>query len=252
MCWMSIHVSDLSRDLKSASSLIYIPPALKPFYADNNGNFHTSVSARNLSVFGYTYQELQSGNPGDVRAAINTLYGDTGSTSTKRSVSGLGALKGFNVTNPPSPSEDDTTQLPREYLVNVSADKLGQNGSYFIRIFLGEFTPNSQDWSRDPNLVGTHSIFSKTMAADTPRAQMPITGVVPLTKSLERAYQLGKIDGLTENIVVPYLTPNLHWRAQNVSAFTNGIKKHEKLTSIFSPTVPRSPANRYQSSRSLS
>jgi tyrosinase len=46
---------------------------------------------------------------------------------------------------------------------------------------------------------------------------VPITGVVPLTRSLRMAYQQGRVSGLTEDIVVPYLKQNLHWRAQKVS-----------------------------------
>jgi tyrosinase len=171
-----------------------------------------------LTVFGYTYSELQSGNPGDVRAAINTLYGDSGSPSTKRSLwSPSSNEKIHNQKKSSQPSSNDTNKSLREYLVNISADKMARNGSYSVRIFLGNFTSDSYAWGRDPNLVGTHSIFSKQAPADAPPNSIPITGVVTLNRSLRKAYLAGKISGLTEDIVEPYLKQNLHWRVQKVS-----------------------------------
>jgi tyrosinase len=199
--------------------------ALKPFYADTNGNFHTSVSVRDSTVFGYTYPELQSGNPEDVVAAVNTLYGDFGTPSTKRSLWGPGnRWKANDQNKAANPSSNDTDTAPREYLVNIKADKMAQNGSYSVRIFLGNFTPDSQAWSRDANLVGTHSVFSKQAPANAPRSPMPVTGVVTLNKSLQRSYLAGNISALSEDIVVPYLKQNLHWKVQKVSPHHHSIR----------------------------
>jgi tyrosinase len=187
---------------------------LKPFYADYNGNFHTSDSVRNLTVFGYTYPELNSGDPGDVRVAINSLYGDPQSELTKRWQSGPGASKkGYRQSKSAQTDPSGEKKYLREYLINIKTDRAAQNNSYTIRFFMGDFAPESQAWSKDPNLIGTQGIFYKQGFSIEP---MLVTGVVPLTKSLRKAYHEAKFTSFSEDSVVAYLKQNLHWRIQRV------------------------------------
>jgi tyrosinase len=183
---------------------------LKPFYADTNGNFHTSDSVRDHTRFGYTYSELVSGNPDDIRTAINQLYGGSTAPVSKRSLIGI-------VDDATSYVSDVASYFPsRDYIANIKADKYGKHGSYFIHVFLGEPSDDPSTWSTDPNLVGTHAIFSTTDGESSSQPPVPVTGAMPLTDALKRFHLDGKLASLAEAIIVPFLTRNLHWRAQEV------------------------------------
>jgi tyrosinase len=180
---------------------------LKPFFADESGTFHTSNSVRDWAAFGYTYPEITSGDPAAVRASINVLYGDQNHQLVKRST-----YPGDKA--PANATESD--QNPRDYVANIRASKTAQGESYTIRIFLGDFTSDPNGWSSDPNLVGTHGVFAKKMSLGG--EPVPVSGAIMLRKKLRADFEKGKISGLTEDVVVPYLTQNLHWRVQKVSS----------------------------------
>jgi tyrosinase len=191
-----------------AGSVQDVNSPLKPFYADTQGNFHTSASVRDLTTLGYTYPELTSGDPADVRSAINVLYGDAeAKQNQKRSF--LRYLYKARPTN-------GTDAAPnRQYIANIRADKVGQDTSYAVRIFLGDFTADPQGWAKDPNLVGTHSVFAKQMAKGA--YPVPVSGAVMLNKRLQKLCDEKKISALTQDVVRLYLKQNLHWRVQRVS-----------------------------------
>lgn len=180
---------------------------LKPFHSDTNGNFHTSASVRNLTTFGYTYTDMASGNPADVRSAINRLYGDLTETANRKRYVDSSKVAHKNIT--------ELATDPRVYIVNIKANKGTEHGSYLVRIFLGDFTPDPMGWGRDPNLVGTHTVFSKQMSQGI--APISVSGVVMLNKALEKAHAAGDLHSLSPEVVAPYLRKNLHWRIEKVS-----------------------------------
>jgi tyrosinase len=189
---------------------------LKPFYADTNGNFHTSDSVRDHTKFGYTYSELVSGSPDDIRSAVNQLYGGSTAPVSKRSLIGITQ----NVTS--SYGNDIMSYLPsREYIANIKADKYGTYGSYYIHIFLGEPSDDPTCWSTDPNLIGTHAIFSTSAGEESSQPPVPVTGAMPLTDALKKHHINGQLVSLAEAVIVPYLTANLQWRAQQVYILLN-------------------------------
>ncbi|KAE9962907.1 hypothetical protein BLS_009904 [Venturia inaequalis] len=182
--------------------------ALKPFYADTNGNFHTSDSIRDHTKFGYTYSELTSGKRDDIVASINQLYGGSTAPTDKRKRSLIGDITS-------TLGSDVGSLLPsREYVTNIQADKYGKFGSYSIHVFLGEPSSDPASWSTDPNLVGTHVIFSTAADDQSGQATVPVTGAMPLTDALTKHHLGGKLTSLAEAIVVPYLTAHLVWKAQ--------------------------------------
>lgn len=192
--------------------------ALKPFYADTNGNFHTSDSVRDHTKFGYTYSELTSGNRDDLVASINQLYGGSTAPVSKRSLIGIAkniTQTAANVTS--SYGSDVSSYFPsREYVANIKADKYGKFGSYFVHVFLGEPSSDSSCWSTDPNLIGTHAIFSTAADEENSQPAVPVTGAMPLTDALKKHHLGGQLTSLAEAVVVPYLTANLVWKAQKV------------------------------------
>lgn len=181
---------------------------LKPFYADTNGNFHTSDSVRDHTTFGYTYSELTSGNPDDIRVSVNQLYGGSTAPVSKRSLVNI--------------ADDVASYFPsREYIANIKADKYGTYGSYYIHIFLGEPSDDPTCWSTDPNLIGTHAIFSTSAGEESSQPPVPVTGAMPLTDALKKHHINGQLVSLAEAVIVPYLTANLQWRAQQVYILLN-------------------------------
>lgn len=194
--------------------------ALKPFYSDTNGNFHTSDSIRDHTKFGYTYSELTSGKRDDIVASINQLYGGTTAPAAKRKRSLVDDITS-------TLGSDLESYLPsREYVTNIQADKYGKFGSYFIHVFLGEPSSDPASWSTDPNLVGTHAIFSTAADETSGQAAIPVTGSMPLTDALSKHHLGGKLASLAEAIIVPYLTTNLIWKAQKVYSHPYPTHQH--------------------------
>jgi tyrosinase len=196
--------------LKSLSTNfpITLYAALKPFFTDTNGTYFTPATARDWTKFGYTYPETAANDPTVVRRAVNSLYSNQSTPSNRSMRKRASTLHHY-----------ESTENPRDYIVNVRADKTGAEMSYSVRIFIGNFTSDPLGWENDNNLVGTHSVFAKSMGT-VPPGTLLTSGVVLLKKRLMQDFRNRKLGGLTEEYVVPYLTKNMHWRIQKVSCAT--------------------------------
>jgi tyrosinase len=200
------------RIIFSAHSLC---PALKPFYADPNGNFWTSAQVRNLTVFGYTYPELANNDQAGVRAAINALYAPNNAQLKTRSLgSGSSGQVGKRASLPPSNSSyglDHTF-----YQLNIRAPKNGLASSFFIDFFLdGPASNDSSTWPNEPNLLGSFAVISMQTRQNAPN--ITITGVVPLNARLQELCQEGRLADLGEDKVNSLLAGHLAWRIRLVS-----------------------------------
>ncbi|QDS78173.1 hypothetical protein FKW77_005300 [Venturia effusa] len=215
----------------NADDILGSSDALKPFYADTNGNFHTSDSVRDHTRFGYTYSELTSGNRDDIVASINQLYGGSTAPVAKRSLVGIAKGMAQRTANVTSYNGSDVASYSssREYVANFKANKYGRFGSYFIHVFLGKPSSDPSCWGTDPNLVGTHAIFSSAPSEANSQAAVPVTGAMPLNDKLEQAHLEGKLTSLAEAVIVPYLTANLVWKAQKIEG---GEIPHKELPDL--------------------
>jgi tyrosinase len=188
--------------------------ALKPFYSDSNGNFWTSASVRDLTVFGYTYPELVNNDAAGVRSAINALYAPNNARFEKRSLES--APKGQITSRTEPPPANSSYGLDHTfYQLNIRAPKNGLASSFFIDFFLDG--PKSEDpttWPQDSNLMGSHAIISMKTPQDAPN--ITITGVVPLNPRLQQLCQEGRIADLSEGNVRSLLTGHLVWRVRLV------------------------------------
>lgn len=122
---------------------------------------------------------------------------------------------------PKSDSQVDVVEADgyyKEWITNIRVAKDALQTAFFIHIFLGDFEEDPKSWSFDPNLVGTHTIF-------TPYAQISqldknnpsiTTGTIPLTRALKIAEEKGEIDVNDDKCVEDYLRKNLHWRVTRV------------------------------------
>lgn len=134
---------------------------------------------------------------------------------------GTSYLEGdFQITPGSYPKFDLNAIHRREWLVNLHIENFAVDGSFFIHVFLGDFSPNPTNWTQDVNLVGTHSVFSSAIGKtgcqnclqDKKNNAVVSGGVSLTTKLLEKG-----LPDLEPPTVAPYLKENLHWRVQKVS-----------------------------------
>ncbi|KAI9785255.1 MAG: hypothetical protein M1835_003372, partial [Candelina submexicana] len=202
---------------------------LTPFHSDDTGDFWISDSVRNIKTFGYSYKELADWNftstndfQASVRGFINTLYGNAsppkGPTKRKFKRETDSALQSRE--KPADAKAGDLSKVVssdgkyNEYLANIRVSKDAVGGSFFVHIFLGDFNPDPATWITEPNLVGTHCVFTSIKPVEG--MNITVSGVIPLTTALLDDIQAGCIKSLDTAEVEPYLKQNLHWRVTRV------------------------------------
>ena len=175
----------------------YSSTGLTPFTSTAAGDFWNSESARNLSVWGYTYPEINDWNqtPDELAASVtkqvNALYGSS---------------RGANVRKHARDIPSMTTQ---EWFVNIAVSKFDLNSSFLVLVFLGDAPADSSTWMMAPNLAG--SLFvSVPPYQRTGQAKLMIYGEVALKEALQAA----NLPDSSEAGVIGYLTNNLQWRIQ--------------------------------------
>jgi len=106
-----------------------------------------------------------------------------------------------------------------EWLVDIKAEKHASNGDFVVHVFLGRpQDANPALYILDLNHVAAFSTLGQdrktgcTKCKVDQAARLEVTGQIPLTLALAERYQAGLIDGLTPEVVEPYLAENLHWR----------------------------------------
>lgn len=115
------------------------------------------------------------------------------------------------------PQNDEPTYT--EWIANVRVAQDALPTTFYIYMFLGNFTDDPALWSTDPNLVGTHSVFNSIAAQGDSKKNRITTGTIPLTEAIRRDQAAGKLDIKDEKVVEDYLTKNLYWRVSNVCSF---------------------------------
>ena len=210
---------------------------LAPFHKDTSGTFWTSSSARYTTSFGYTYPETDGATVSSAKAAVNKLYGpSSGKKITKRATQATGTGSSAAATTntplavavaagvaPDAAQAADVATTPkelapgyyREWITNIRVEKMALQSAFFIHIFLGDFSPEPSSWSFEPNLVGSHAVFTPFTNASTALdsgASSIVTGTIPLTRTLQAKADDGKVNLKDCEAVEAYLRKNLHWR----------------------------------------
>ena len=177
---------------------------------------------------GYTYPELQGGSVASVKQALNKLYGSSSGRTIKRrsqvkrmtsSIEALGnsVMRTFG-RSLPSTHEDAASETYTEWIANLRVAQDALVNTFFIYVFLGDFSTDSACWSFDPNLVGMHTVFNSS-PDPTKRHNLIVTGTIPLTKTLRRHAADGKVNLKDEKAVKDYLKAALHWRVTTVCQY---------------------------------
>ncbi|CAG8953591.1 hypothetical protein HYFRA_00010050 [Hymenoscyphus fraxineus] len=208
--WQTLNPSDYVNPETSLMGSYTVPKGqledtntpLSPFRM-MNGQMWNSTGIRYTTDFGYAYPETANGTGVDIRAqavsAVNKLYGP----NPQGTVPGVIA-------------RDTSNGLEyREWIANIRVLKYALDGPFFIHIFLGNFSADPFQWSFEPNLVGTHSIFVKAMNGKEEPCNCNAdwtTGTIPLTAALSKAVEAKSLKSLNPEDVEPYLERNLRYK----------------------------------------
>ncbi|OSS44275.1 hypothetical protein B5807_11081 [Epicoccum nigrum] len=207
---------------------------LHPFHSNKAGDFWTSASVRDHTVFGYTYPELVGLSAQDTLVRrINRLYGDNAQSQFSWKL-------GDPLPRPPPGTEYthnerrairmDSPQkgtIHYNYFANIKVQKSGSEGGYKIFVFAGDTNVadagSSYDataWMRDPSFVGFTGFQSTNGHGDgyagDPNSKGDANGVVAMTSALEDRLRSGLLTSLDEAAVEKYLHKHMTWRITTV------------------------------------
>lgn len=156
---------------------------------------------------------------GAVAGAAQAVAGGLAAAVPGKSSQPAAERQSFEITEDKTHPQDKKHY--NEWLANISVEKYAAKTSFFVYIFLGDFTPDPKKWGEDPNLVGTHVVFANNMeftgcenCRDAAEAHKLVTGTIPLTGALGDRLGKDKVGALEPSQIVPYLKKELHWRIQ--------------------------------------
>ena len=106
-----------------------------------------------------------------------------------------------------------------EWLVDIKAEKHANDGNVVVHVFLAD--PQDEKpalYIFNHDHVAAFSTLGQGRETGCEKCKVDqaerieVTGQIPLTLALVERYQAGLLDGLTPEVVEPYLAKNLHWR----------------------------------------
>lgn len=230
--WVTNHSNPTATFTSDAGAYADENTPLTPFHRNQAGDFWTSASVRDHTVFGYTYPELLglSENVTLVRK-INQLYGDNATSQFSWKIgdpvpsSTQGIVYPHNERRLVSTTQKGTYQY--RYFANIRVQKSGSEGGFKVFVFLGPTsvsttgsTYDATAWMRDASFVGFTGFQSTNGHGDgylgSPDVKHGANGVVALTKALEDRLRTGQLSSLDEDTVGQYLHDNMSWRITTV------------------------------------
>lgn len=135
----------------------------------------------------------------------------------------------------------------REWITNIRVEKMALQSAFFIHVFIGDFNPDPSCWTFEPNLVGSHAVFTPftnaTTALDSGASSI-VTGTIPLTRTLNAQAEDGKVDLSCAETVEAYLRKNLHWRITRMDdSFVPSSEVQDLKISVVSSVVKEAEAD---------
>ena len=232
--WVTNHSNPTATFTSDAGAYADENTPLHPFHRNLAGDFWTSASVRDHTIFGYTYPDLIGLSEDDTLVRrVNQLYGDH---ATSRFSWRLGdpvpsiTSNGYTYNDRRSITMDSPQKgtYHYQYYANIKVQKSGSEGGYKIFVFLNDTslatagsTYDSTAWMRDRSFVGFTGFQSTNSLGDgyagVPNAKDYANGVVALTSALEERLRLHEIPSLDEDTVGRYLHANMTWRITTVS-----------------------------------
>jgi hypothetical protein len=190
--------------------------ALYPFHRSTAGDFWTSATVRDHTVFGSTYPEfLGLSATNTLTARVNALYGPNATSQFSWETARIDQ-------HIASPQSGDAQY---QYFANIRAQHTGPGGVTKVFVFLGgdmsvnTESPDPLHWMADPTFVG-YTGFQGAAGQESGVAHemgMQTKGVVALTKALENHLRRNDLESMDEAAVGAYLQEKLIWKLVGVS-----------------------------------
>lgn len=232
--WVTNHSNPTATFTSEAGAYADENTPLHPFHRNKAGDFWTSASVRDHTIFGYTYPELVGLSEDDTLVRrVNRLYGDNATSQFSWKLGDPVPLaspgKGYVYNDRRSVSiispQNGTYQY--QYFANIKVQKSGSEGGYKIFVFAGPMsvatagsTYDATGWMRDPSFVGFTGFQTTNGHGDgyagDPNSKGDANGVVAMTNALEDRLRSGELVGLDEDTVGQYLHEHMSWRITTV------------------------------------
>ncbi|KAF1916188.1 common central domain of tyrosinase-domain-containing protein [Ampelomyces quisqualis] len=193
---------------------------LYPFHRNEAGDFWTSATAREHTIFGYTYPELMDlSNKTSLIRKVNALYGENATSQFSWDKSHNGSFSSQRQQH-----GAQSIHARYQYFANIRPLSGRLVSAYRAYVFLGDMTaarPASESaWQQmdDPGLVGftgsqdTGDIVGAAMHDGSGGTG----GVIALTNALEAKVREGRLAGMDQVAVASYLREKMTWRAEVV------------------------------------
>ena len=268
--WVDPHVAWLPSFTNQAGVILDDTSALTPFYANLEGDFWTSKTARDTLPFGYVYNDTAAVSltgPSDaealnaLRKVINQKYGQYSPSLSPNLTAGspsgdvpddlvmVRLQQGAMVSGKFVPDLSRHSAMPdpppslvlnkdnqyTEWLVNVRYRITEIDRPMSILFFLGHVPDdNPAAWRWAPNLVGNFGVFAMGSAIG---AGVEATGAVPLTAGLMKMVAVRFVGSLEPEDMVEYLRANLQFRILDVNDRVVDAGKLEGLVLKVASTV---------------
>ena len=191
--------------------LTYI--ALYPFHRNESGEFWTSASVRDHTVFGSTYPEFLGLTATDTLVGrVKALYGPD--ATSRFSWEDTGTMQNVAGTQ--------VGKVQYQYFANVRIHRAGAGGVFKVFVFLdadvGTISASSdtQKWISESGFVG-YTGFQQNVANGGEMDGPEMHGVVALTVALESRLWVDELDSMDVTTVGAYLREKLTWMLVDVS-----------------------------------
>lgn len=234
--WVTNHSNPTATFTSNAGAYADEHTPLHPFHRNKAGDFWTSASVRDHTVFGYTYPELVGLSEEDTLVRrVNQLYGEDATSQfswkvgdpVPRPASGTGYT--LNEQRSISMSNPQTGKFHYQYFANIKVQKSGSEGGYKVFVFVGPTsaatagaTYDATAWMRDPSFVGFTGFQTTNGHGDgyagDPKTTGDANGVVAMTIALEDRLRSGNVTSLDEDTMGGYLHQHMSWRITTVCA----------------------------------
>jgi tyrosinase len=229
--WVTNHSNPTATFTTEAGAYADENTPLHPFHRNRAGDFWTSASVRDHTVFGYTYPDLVGLSADDTLVMrVNRLYGNNATSQftwklgdpVPSTSSGKGYVYDRRSIQVSSPQANAPYQY--QYFANIKVRRSGLESGYKIFVFLGPTdaatagsTYDPTQWMRNGNFVGFTGFQAMGYAGD-PISTVPgdANGVVALTNALEDRFNRHELLGFDEDTVAQYLHQNMSWRITTV------------------------------------
>ncbi|WPH01836.1 Hypothetical protein R9X50_00469000 [Acrodontium crateriforme] len=165
----------------------------------------------NATTFRSLATALPSYTKGSSGVSYPTLSLPTVSTSTGLLPTGTSSVVSLP-TSINNPNNAGTTQ--NQYVANIVADNNALNSTWRVYVFYGQPECSEDSYGLDNNLIGSVTMWSHHHATELNGKDY---GAVPLTFTLQKLVDAGKIANMSPDVILPWLRQNLEWRIVSAS-----------------------------------